>query len=56
MLARQILEEIVYLLPIGGQWEALSKEGLASSSAIHTHLLRGAESGFFGHSLTGRTG
>jgi len=46
MPARQILEEIVYLLPIGGQWKALSKEGLASSSAIHTHLLRWAESGF----------
>jgi len=56
MLARKILEGIVYLLPAGGQWKALPKEGLASSSAIHTHLLRGAESGFFGHSLTGRTG
>jgi len=40
------LEEIVYLLPTGGQWKALPKEGLASSSAIHTHLLRVAESGF----------
>jgi hypothetical protein len=56
MLARKILEGIVYLLPAGGQWKALPKEGLASSSAIHTHLLRGAESVFFGHSLTGRTG
>ena len=46
MPARKILEGIVYLLPTGGQWKALPKEGLASSSAIHTHLLRGAESGF----------
>jgi len=46
MPTRKILEGIVYLLPTGGQWKALPKEGLASSSAIHTHLLRGAESGF----------
>ena len=46
MPARKILEEIVYVLRTGGQWKALPKEGLASSSAIHTYFLRGAESGF----------
>ena len=46
MPARKILEGIVYLLPTGGQWKALPKEDFGSSSAIHTHLLRGAESGF----------
>ena len=40
------MEGIVYLLPTGGHWKALPKEGFGSSSAIHTHLLRGAESGF----------
>jgi len=46
MPARKILEEIVYVLPMGGQWKALPKEGLASSNAIHTHFLRWTESGF----------
>ena len=46
MPARKILEGIVYLLPTGGQWKAFPKEDFGSSSAIHTHLLRGAESGF----------
>jgi len=46
MPARQILEGIVYVLPTGGQWKALAKEGFASSSAIDTHFLRWAESGF----------
>ena len=46
MPARKIFEGIVYLLPTGGQWKALPKEGFASSSAIHTHFLRWAESGF----------
>jgi len=46
MPARKILEEIAYVLRTGGQWKALSKEGVASSSAIDTHFLRWAESGF----------
>ena len=46
MPACKILEGIVYLLPTGYQWKALPKEGLASSSAIDTHLLRWAENGF----------
>ena len=46
MPARKILEEIVYVLPTGDQWKALLKEGLARSSAIDTHFLRWAESGF----------
>ena len=46
MPAGKIFEGIVYLLPTGCQWKALPKEGFASSSAIHTHFLRWAESGF----------
>ena len=46
MPARKIFAGIVYLLPPGGQWKALPKERFASSSAIDTHFLRGAESGF----------
>ena len=46
MPARKILAGIVYVLPTGCQWKALPKEDFASSSAIHTHFLRWAESGF----------
>ena len=46
MPAGKIFDGIVYVLPTGGQWKALPKERLGSSSAIHTHFLRGAESGF----------
>ena len=44
--AGKIFEGIVYVLPTGGQWKALPKEGFASSSARQTHFLRWAESGF----------
>ena len=46
MPAGKIFDGIVYVLPTGGQWKALPKERLGRSSAIHTHFLRGAESGF----------
>ena len=46
MPARKIFAGIVYVLRTGCQWKALPKEGFASSSAIHTHFLRWAESGF----------
>ena len=44
--AGKIFEGMVYVLPTGCQWKALPKERFASSSAIHTHFLRWAESGF----------
>ena len=44
--AGKIFAGIVYLLPTGCQWKTLPKERFASSSAIHTHFLRGSESGF----------
>ena len=47
MPARKIFAGIVYVLRTGCQWKALPKEGFGSSSAIHTHFLRWAESGFF---------
>ena len=47
MPARKIFAGIVYVLPTGCQWKALPKEDFASSSAIHTHFLHWAESGFF---------
>ena len=47
MPARKIFEGIVYVLRTGCQWKALPKERFGSSSAIHTHFLRWAESGFF---------
>ncbi len=47
MPARKIFEGIVYVLRTGCQWKALSKERFGSSSAIHTHFLRWAGSGFF---------
>jgi transposase len=46
MPARKIFAGIVYVLPTGCQWKALPKEDFGSSSAIHTHFLRWAESGF----------
>ena len=46
MPAGKIFEGMVYVLPTGCQWKALPKERFASSSAIHTHFLRWAESGF----------
>jgi transposase len=46
MPAGKIFEGIVYVLPTGCQWKALPKERFGRSSAIHTHFLRGAESGF----------
>jgi len=46
MPARKIFAGIVYVLPTGCQWKALPKEGFGSSSAIHTHFLRWAESSF----------
>ena len=46
MAAGKIFEGIVYVLPTGCQWKTLPKERFASSSAIHTHFLRWAESGF----------
>ena len=46
MAAGKIFEGMVYVLPTGCQWKALPKERFASSSAIHTHFLRWAESGF----------
>ena len=47
MAAGKIFEGMVYVLPTGCQWKALPKERFGSSSAIHTHFLRWAESGFF---------
>ena len=47
MPAGKIFAGIVYVLPTGGQWKALPKKRFASSSAIHTHFLRWAESGFW---------
>ena len=46
MAAGKIFEGIVYVLPTGCQWKALPKERFASSSPIHTHFFRWAESGF----------
>ena len=46
MPAGKIFEGMVYVLPTGCQWKALPKERFGRSSAIHTHFLRGAESGF----------
>ena len=45
--AGKIFAGIVYVLPTGGQWKALPKKRFASSSAIDTHFLRWAESGFW---------
>ena len=54
--AGKIFAGIVYVLPTGGQWKALPKKRFASSSAIHTHFLRWAESGFLGYYLASWTG
>ena len=55
MPAGKIFEGIVDVLPTGWQWKALPKKRFASLSAIDTHFLRWAESGFLGYSLASWT-
>ena len=47
MPAGKVFAGIVDVLPTGWQWKALPKKRFASSSAIDTHFLRWAESGFW---------
>lgn len=46
--ARQVFEDIVYVLRTGGQWKAWPADRFGSASAIHKRFLEWEKAGFFG--------